>query len=65
MAEIITNPYETLIEVGKENSELHEEVFRLQTEIDRYRTALQSLVGYPGPASIVAQNALANRINAT
>ena len=57
----IENPIETLVVVGKENSELHEEVQRLFREVDWYRNALTTITAIPGIASEVATKALQHR----
>lgn len=59
---IITNPAVALLEVGKENSELHEEQARTWTELDLYRTALTTISTMPyEPARRVALAALAQQ----
>lgn len=60
---VITNPAAALLEVGKENSELHEEQARTWAELDRYRdalTAISKMTHCPSAAK-VAVNALAGR----
>jgi hypothetical protein len=57
----LDNPVEALMAVGKENSELHEEVFRLQSEVDRYRNALFIIADHPSEAGEIAKAALANK----
>lgn len=44
---LANNPIEQLMAVGKENTELHQEISRLYPEIDRYRRALTELSKYP------------------
>jgi hypothetical protein len=60
---ILEDPIQALIAVGKENSELHEELARIYAEVDRYRNALMVIATIPGPAMDVAKRALANRFN--
>jgi hypothetical protein len=57
----IDNPVEALVAVGKENSELHEELARVYAEVDRYRVALQMIMLHPGDPGAIARAALANR----
>lgn len=57
----IDNPIEALVAVGKENSELHEELARVYTELDRYRDALTKISQSPGLPGQVAKAALAQR----
>ena len=40
---VLNNPSKALLAVGKENTELHEEVFRVHNELDIYRTALTAI----------------------
>lgn len=59
---VITNPAAALREVGKENSELHEEQARTWAELDLYRNALTAISTMPyEPAQRVALAALAQR----
>jgi hypothetical protein len=58
---IITNPNEALVHVGKENTELHEEVQRLYIELDWYRTALTTISKMPNAAADIAKLALQKR----
>ena len=60
---IIDNPTEALVKVGKENTELHEELARVYSELDLYRNTLTAIVGVTGePHSRgLAQNALAQK----
>src|SRR6266446_4613029 len=46
---ILNDPSKALIAVGKENSELHEEMDRCHRELDIYREAL-TVVAYLSPA---------------
>lgn len=60
---IIDNPVSALVQVGKENSELHEEQARTWAELDLYRDALTKISqmrDYPG-AVVLATAALAQR----
>lgn len=54
-----TNPVEILAMVGRENTELHEELRKVYSELDHYRNALALIRGMPFevPAK-VAGNAL-------
>jgi len=61
-AKTITNPTEALVRVGKENSELHEELRNVYSELDHFRNALTLIAGMPyQPAVDVANNALAKK----
>lgn len=59
---ILTNPTEALIVVGKENTELHEEVTLLQAYNDLYRNALTSIMKLGGPAGSIATAALGKHL---
>jgi|HubBroStandDraft_3_1064219.scaffolds.fasta_scaffold78831_2 hypothetical protein len=62
MADKITNPTEALVRVGKENTELHEELARVYADLDHFRNGLTLISGMPyEPAAKVANNALAKR----
>jgi hypothetical protein len=55
------NPVAALVDVGKENTELHEEVARLYREIDWYRTVLVTISTMPNDAASIAKRGLAGR----
>ena len=57
----VDNPVEALVAVGKENTELHEELARVYGELDLYRNALTEITEIPGPAAAVALRALAQK----
>jgi hypothetical protein len=59
----ITDPVRALVEVGKENSQLHEEQARTWAELDHYRNALTAITTMKDcPTAVrVALNALAGR----
>lgn len=57
----ITDPVKALVEVGKENTELHEEVRRLYSELDGYRNALTIISTMPNDAAKIALLALQRR----
>lgn len=57
----VTNPVEALVTVGKENSELHEELARVYSELDWYRNALTFISGMPNEAAAIATKALQKR----
>jgi hypothetical protein len=61
MIERISNPNEALLRVGKENTELHDELRVVYAQLDGYRVALTTISKMPGPASEVALRALGNR----
>jgi len=61
--ERITDPVQALVAVGKENSELHEELARIYAELDRYRSALQKVMSHPGEPGRIARAALGNGAN--
>jgi hypothetical protein len=61
MTKVVTNPVEALVEVGKENTELHDELHRVYREIDWYRLALTTISTMPNPASVIATKALAHQ----
>lgn len=44
-AKTVTNPVEALVHVGKENTELHEELAAVYHDLDLYRDALAAIVG--------------------
>ena len=58
---VIENPAEALVTVGKENSELHEELARVYSELDWYRNALTFISGMPNKAAAIATSALQKR----
>ena len=58
---VITNPVEALVAVGKENSEIHEELARVYSELDRYRNALTEITTAPGRPGEIARKALAQK----
>lgn len=59
---IITDPRAALLEVGKENTEMREELNGCYQELDRYRRALTTISTMPySPAAEMATRALANR----
>ena len=60
-AAIITDPVAALVRVGKENTELHEELARCYSELDRYRTAMTKLADAPGLPGQIARAALAGK----
>lgn len=63
MVDVVTNPHEALLAVGKENSELHEELHRVYGELDRYRGALTKITEMQGnPAARIAMAALAGAV---
>jgi hypothetical protein len=57
-AEIITDPVQALFKVGKENSELHEELARVYSELTWYVRGLTYLAEMPNEAGPVAQKVL-------
>ena len=60
--QVITNPSAALIEVGKQNTELHEELAGCYKELDRYRNALTTITKMPyEPAVRIATLALGGR----
>jgi hypothetical protein len=62
MIDRIVNPNEALVRVGKENTELHEELRAVYAELDHFRNGLTIIAGMPyEPAAKVANNALAKR----
>jgi hypothetical protein len=62
IGKIIANPTEALIEVGKQNTELHTELAECYVELDRYRNALTTITKMPyEPAVTVATLALGGR----
>lgn len=58
---VVTNPVEALVEVGKENSQLHEELAKCYAELDKYRAALQKIVTHPGIPGTIARKVLAQK----
>lgn len=42
-AKVVTDPVEALVAVGKENTELHEELVVVYAEVDLYRDALAAI----------------------
>lgn len=61
--QVIDNPVEALVAVGKENSDIHEELARVYAELDLYRNALTAISGITGEphSKKFAQDALAQR----
>lgn len=59
--DIITDPVKALVEIGKENSSLHEELARCYSELDRYRDALTEIAAAPGLPGKIARKALGKR----
>lgn len=59
---VITNPVKALVDVGKENSHLHEELAKVYAELDLYRNALTTISTIPHEAaSRIAKAALAQQ----
>jgi len=58
---VITNPVEALVDIGKENSQLHEEVQALYREVDWYRRGLTYISEMPNQAGPVATLVLQKR----
>lgn len=58
MVEIITNPVEALVKVGKENSELHEELKRIQNEHYWLVKGLEFISQMPNDSAEVAKKVL-------
>jgi hypothetical protein len=57
----IADPAEALVHVGKENTELHEELGRVYGELDRYRQALTVIAdGCSVDPARIAKTALMN-----
>lgn len=42
-AKVVTDPVEALVHVGKENTDLHEELAAVYAEVDLYRDALMAI----------------------
>jgi thioredoxin-like negative regulator of GroEL len=59
---VVTDPVKALVDVGKENSELHEELARCYAELDLYRDTLTLISKMPTPAAAVALRALAQKM---
>lgn len=58
---VITDPVRALVEVGTENTQLHDELQRVYSELDHFRRALTIISDAPGRAGQVARDALALR----
>lgn len=55
---VIANPSEALLAVGRENSQLHEELAACYAELDRMRNGLTAILSDPANAVAYASKAL-------
>jgi hypothetical protein len=62
--QVLIDPIDSLVVVGKQNTQLHEELLKVYDELDRYRTALTVIAdGCTADPARTAKAALANRSN--
>lgn len=58
MTKVLENPVEALMLVGKENTELHEELATVQRQLDWFRRGLTYISQMPNQAGPVATKVL-------